>query len=265
MKKKISNVIPIWQFDHLSKEPSILHYTSGREGGLSSGTFESLNLSLSVRDDPENVLENRKRLAAELHISPDKFIFPGQTHSNHIRVIQSPEEVKNEISDTDGLVTNQQDICISVLTADCVPILFYDPIKQVIGVAHAGWRGTVSMLARKMIETFKSEFNSQPSDILVGIGPSIGPDTYEVGEEVIIGIKSSFGNESNLILDEKNNKKACLNLWNANRILLEHMRVPPENIEKAFLCTYTDDEFFFSARKLGKDCGRFGTGIMLKS
>lgn len=265
MKKKISNVIPIWQFDHLSKDSSILHYTSGREGGLSSGTFESLNISLSVSDDPENVIENRKRLAAELEMSPDKFIFPEQTHSDHIKVIQSPEEVREEIKDTDGLITNQKDICISVLTADCVPILFYDPVRRVIGAAHAGWRGTVSMLARKMIETFKSEFNSRPSDILVGIGPSIGPDTYEVGEEVIIGIKSSFGSESNLVLNEKDNNKAYLNLWKANRILLEHMRVPPENIEKALLCTYTDDEFFFSARRLGKDCGRFGTGIMLKS
>lgn len=264
MKKYIQKHLPVWQFDHLSKHEGILHYISGREGGISQGPFESLNLSFSVSDSPENVTENRRRLADELEISPDAFIFPHQNHSANIKIVTGSDEKETDLSDTDGLITTTPNVFISILTADCVPLIFYDPAGQILGVAHSGWRGTVKGIAREMIKKLTTEFHSKPSDILVGIGPSIGPDTYEVGGEVIASVKATFGSEANLILNEEYNNKAYLNLWKANRILLEHMRVPPENIEKAYICTYTDHEMFFSARRLGKDCGRFGAGIMLK-
>jgi hypothetical protein len=264
MKKYIQKHLPIWQFDHLSKHENILHYISGREGGISQGAFESLNLSFSVSDPPENIRENRRRLADELGIKSGAFIFPHQTHSANIKVVTTSNEKETDLSDTDGLITSTPNVFISVLTADCVPLIFYDPTKQVLGVVHSGWRGTVKGIAREMIKKLTTEFNCKPSDILVGIGPSIGPDTYEVGDEVIASVKATFGNEADLVLKNEHRHKAYLNLWKANRILLEHMRVPPENIEKAYICTYTDNEMFFSARRLGNDCGRFGAGIMLK-
>ena len=264
MKKNIQKHLPVWRFNHLSKHGNILHYISGREGGISQGAFESLNLSFSVSDSPENVKENRKRLADELDVSPESFIFPHQTHSANIKIVTSSNKRDTDLSNTDGLITAEPNVFISVLTADCVPLIFYDPNKQVLGVVHSGWRGTVKGIAREMIKKLTVEFHSKPSDILVGIGPSIGPDTYEVGGEVIASVKATFGNEADLILKDEYKDKAYLNLWKANRILLEHMRVPPENIEKAYICSYTDHEMFFSARRLGKDCGRFGAGIMLK-
>ena len=218
-----------------------------------------------MSDQPANVDENRQRLARALEITPAQFLLPKQTHSDHIQVIRKPDDKKLDLSNTDGLITNVPGIAVSVLTADCVPLLFYDRVRNVIGAVHSGWRGTVKGIAQNMIQTFKTEFNSRPSDILVGIGPSIGPDTYEVGREVIDSVKATFKDESYLILREEKRGKAYLNLWKANRILLEHMRVPPENIEKAYICTYTDHEYFFSARRLGVDCGRFGAGIMLKN
>ena len=264
MQKTIHKRIPVWQFENFLEFSSVLHYISGREGGVSDRYFDSLNLSFSVSDDSENVGENRQRLANELQINPNKFLFPWQTHSDNIKIILNPEGKRDNLANTDGIITNVPGICISVLTADCVPLIFYDPSKQVIGAVHSGWRGTVKGIAGKMVQTFITEFNSKPSDILVGIGPSIGPDVYEVGKDVVEEVKKTFGKESELILNEKKNKKAYLNLWKANRILLEHKRIPPENIEKAYICTYTDHEYFFSARRLGKDCGRFGAGIMLK-
>ncbi len=264
MQKTISKSIPIWRFEHFSKFSSVLHYISGREGGVSDGNFDSLNLGYSVSDDRRNVEENRQRLANALQITPGDFLFPWQTHNDNIKVIFNPEEKNDNLADTDGIITNLPGICISVLTADCVPLIFYDPLKQVIGVVHSGWRGTVKGIAAKMIQTFISEFNSKASDILVGIGPSIGPDVYEVGKDVIEGVKNTFGKASEFILKETKKDKAYLNLWKANRFLLEQAGVLPENIEKAYICTYTDHEYFFSARRLGKDCGRFGAGIMLK-
>ncbi|MGM0496665.1 MAG: peptidoglycan editing factor PgeF [Bacteroidota bacterium] len=264
MQKTIHKRLPLWRFDHFSKFSSIIHYISGREGGISDGNFESLNLSFSVSDEKKNVQENRKRLADELQIGPETLLFPWQTHSGNIKIIVNPEEKRDNLGGTDGIITNLPGLCISVLTADCVPITFYDPSKQVIGVVHSGWRGTVKGIAGKMAQTFISEFNSKPSDILVGIGPSIGPDTYEVGKNVIDEVKNTFGKEAELILQEEKKNKAYLNLWKANRILLEHAGIPSENIETAYICTYTDQEYFFSARRLGKDCGRYGAGIMLK-
>jgi hypothetical protein len=264
MQKHINKHLPIWQFNHLSKYKSVIHYVSGREGGVSQGPFESLNLSFSVSDDPKNVTENRQRLADELNVAPTSFVFPHQTHSANIKIVTSSNEKEKDLSDTDGLITTTPNVLISVLTADCVPLIFYDPVRQVLGVVHSGWRGTVKGIAREMIKKLTAEFQSKPSEILVGIGPSIGPDTYEVGENVITSVKETFGNEASLILKEESKSRAYLNLWKANRILLEHMRVPLENIEKAFICTYTDPEMFYSARRLGKDCGRFGAGIMLR-
>ena len=264
MQKTIYKSLPVWRFKQFLKFSSVLHYISGREGGVSEGNFDSLNLSFSVSDDNKNVKENRQRLANGLQIDTNDFLFPWQTHSDNIKVILNNEEKRNNLTDTDGIITNVPGICISVLTADCVPLIFYDPLKQVIGVVHSGWRGTVKGIAGKMVQTFIWEFNSKPSDILVGIGPSIGPDVYEVGKDVIEGVKDSFGNESEFILKETRKDKAYLNLWKANRLLLEQAGVPQENIEKAYICTYTDQEYFFSARRLGNDCGRFGAGIMLK-
>jgi len=264
MQKTINKSIPIWRFEHFSKFSSVKHYISGREGGVSDGNFDSLNLSYSVSDDHKNVEENRQRLAKELQINPGDFLFPWQTHSDNIKVLLNSEEKREKLADTDGIITNLPDISISILTADCVPLIFYDPLKQVIGVVHSGWRGTVKGIAGKMIHNFIYKFNSKASDILVGIGPSIGPDVYEVGKDVIKKVKDTFSDNSEHILKETEKDKAYLNLWKANRILLEQAGVPKGNIEKAYICTYTDHEYFFSARRLGKDCGRFGAGIMLK-
>jgi hypothetical protein len=115
-----------------------------------------------------------------------------------------------------------------------------------------------------MLDTFRSEFKSNPENILVGIGPSIGPDHYEVGSDVIREVKAKFGVDTPHILHEKENGKAFLDLWKANRIQLEREGIPSENIEDSHLCTYRDHEFFFSARQSGTDCGRFGTGIMIR-
>jgi YfiH family protein len=264
MIKNIHEIAPLRFFSHLYRYDDILHYVSSRGGGVSKGIYHSLNLSYTAGDDRENVAENRKRLAEELGITPAHLVFPGQNHSANIRIIRSEDEVKEGITRTDALITQLPQICISVLVADCVPILFYDPEKKVVAAAHAGWRGTVESLAVKVVETMKREFISDPATILAGLGPSIGPNSYVVGDEVIRAVKSNIHLDPEQVLLDNQGSKARFDLWAANRMQLEYSGLQSNHIEEARIDTYSACELFFSARKLGNPCGRFAGGIMIQ-
>lgn len=264
MYKRTKKVITLWHFDHLSNYNNITHFCSGRSGGVSQGEYESLNLSLTAGDKESNVIKNRKRLANEMEITIDRFTFPQQTHSGNVKTIQSYEELKKPFEDTDALVTDLPDICIGVLTADCVPVVLYDKQNKVIGVVHSGWQGTMKKILSKTLNVFIEKYSSKPKNILIGIGPSIGPEDYEVGDEVVTKYQDAYGISSEQILDKKDNGKAMLNLWKANQLQAEALGVPEINIENSFLSTFKNNEIFFSARKQGAQCGRCGSGIMLK-
>ncbi len=264
MIKNVHEIAPLRFFSHLYQYDRLLHFVSSRGGGVSKGIYHSLNLSYTAGDDPEHVTENRKRLAEELDITPAHFLFPGQCHTANIEVIHNLDQVKEGITETDALITRVPQVCISVLVADCVPLLFYDPQKQVVAAAHAGWRGTVQSIAAKVVETLKQEFDVSPANLLVGIGPSIGPDSYEVGEEVIREVKSNIHLENEEVLSHQSPGKAYLNLWAANRLQLLNGGVNPRHIEESRIDTFESSDLFFSARQLGNPCGRFAAGIMIR-
>lgn len=264
MIKNIHEIAPLRFFSHLSQYEEILHFVSSRGGGVSKGIYHSLNLSYTAGDDPEHVTENRKRLAEELGITLAHLVFPGQSHSANVQVIRSEEEVKEGITGTDALITQIPQVCVSVLVADCVPLLFYDPDNRVVGAAHAGWRGTVQSIAVKVIETMKKEFGTDPSALMAGIGPSIGPESYEVGEDVISEVKSNLHMDPDTVLLNQSDQKAHLDLWAANRQQLEYCGVQPNHIEEARIDTHENYELFFSARRMGNPCGRFAAGIMIR-
>jgi len=264
MIKNAHRIVPLRFFNHLNQYDNILHFISSRDGGVSPGIYHSLNLSYTAGDETDNVTENRKRLAEELGITPAHLVFPGQSHSANIRVIKDFEEVNERITETDALITEIPKVCISVLVADCVPLLFYDPDKQVAAAAHAGWRGTVQSLAFKVVEEMKRTFGSDPAAILVGVGPSIGPDSYEVGENVVREVKRNIHLDEKKVLIYSTGEKAHFDLWAANRMQLQHAGVDPMHIEIARIDTYQAHEHFFSARRLGNPCGRFAAGIMIR-
>jgi len=265
MHKKTNKVIPLWHFDHLARYNEIIHFCSGRNGGVSHGAYESLNLGLTVGDEEGLVIKNRKRLAGELNITVDRFVFPQQTHSKNIKIIRSYEELKKPFTETDAMITNLPGICLCVQTADCVPVILYDKQEKVIGVVHSGWQGTLKKILTKTLEAFIHQFSSNPKDILVGIGPSIGPADYEVGDEVMDEYKKVYGIQAQHILKKTENKKILLDLWKANQLQAEAMDIPGVNIEISFLSTFKENELFFSARKQGVQCGRCASGIMLKN
>ena len=211
--------------------------------------------------DSQNIFEkSRILLAGKLMIKPEQLVFPRQTHTNCVADISHIPE--NEIKETDALVTNKTGICLCVQTADCVPILLFDKENNVIAAVHAGWRGTVKKIAEIAVQKMITNYNSSPKNIVAAIGPSISPDIYEVGIEVVEEVKKSIPN-ADVMLAKNSSGKFHLNLWEANRQVLLAIGLSEKNIEILGECSYTQTSKYFSARKEGLETGRMVSGIML--
>ncbi|MFP4556215.1 MAG: peptidoglycan editing factor PgeF [Bacteroidales bacterium] len=266
MEYKKFNNMEFGVFTKLEKHnKSITHFFTTRKGGVSSGSYESLNLGMMQDDENANVIKNRSRVANAVGLSPDDFVYPIQVHgTNVVRILENDrgkgsQSLSDAFANTDGFITNVPRLCIMTLAADCVPIIFFDPIKMAVGVAHAGWKGTALKIPSVLVESMKREFGSNPKDLIVGIGPSGGPSCYEVGNDVIEEVAKKF-NVKKVI---KNiNGKTIFDMWEANTISLVESGVKPENIEVSDICTISQNETFFSARH--SDGGRFAAGIFIQ-
>jgi len=269
IKKKI-DLLNILFFENLLKYKEIRHFVSTRTGGFSNPPYNSLNLGFHVGDYPEDVLENRKRLSVTIGIPLSNFTIGRQIHSGNVTIIskelrgKGSTNHKEAIDVTDAMVTNVPDICLVILVADCVPMLFFDPVKRAIGVAHAGWKGTLQFIAQHTVRAMEKTFGSSPQDIIVGVGPSIGPCCYNIGPEVISQAEGIFHTRKDyIIVDESRDGKCYFDLWKANLKQLLHSGIDRENIEMAMICTCHNSELFFSYRHQKGDTGRFGAGIIL--
>jgi len=262
MIKKEQNGLVYFQFDILSQKKNIKHFISTRINNK-----DSFNLSLYNRSNTNKIIENRKSIAKSVDIPFTNFTFQQQVHSKNIRVLTKSDAGKGSrdyydgITDNDAMITNTPGVCLTVMAGDCVPILFYDPIKKLIAAAHAGWRGTYKKIAKFTIEKMINQFGSNASDIIVSIGPSISQKNYEVDDKVYTEFEKRFENLSQFFLKSDKKGKYYLNLWEANKQLLILAGVKQENIELSNICTFEQNELFFSARK--GDEGRFVAGIML--
>jgi polyphenol oxidase len=254
-------------YNLLDRHNKIAHFCTSREGGVSMGNYASFNLSPFSGDNPASFDQNKSVLCNILGIDSENLIIPFQTHGTEIREIDPPyfllsiDQKAEYLNGVDAIFTQLPQVCIGITTADCVPLLFFDPVKKVIAAAHAGWRGTCGRIAEKTALALIEKYNCNPADILVTIGPSISAEVYEVGNEVV----EQFANEGFDIskITEIRNKAIFLNLWEANRQSLEKAGIKAEHIEIAGICTYTGHERFFSARRLGIKSGRILSGIML--
>lgn len=264
MNGVLVNDLPLFQFRNLAEFPDLFNFSTTRQGGVSSGNYQSLNLGFNSGDHPDEVFQNREILSRSLNIPSAKLVFPKQVHSANIRFLQdnflklSDEGRKEIMKETDALITDVKGVCIAVKTADCVPVLLYDCNKKVIAAIHAGWRGTVQNITALTIQKMVKE-GSDPGDIIAGIGPSISPSVYEVGKEVWEQFSPEFYHQNGY------DNKRLLNLWKANFSQLIQSGVRFENIEIAEMCTYSDSSLFFSARRDGVKTGRMATGIMMKN
>jgi len=255
------------QYPALNRYDTIRHFTTTRMGGVSTGNYSSFNLGLFSDDNPDDLSQNFKILSTLTNIPEDNIHLPFQTHSNKIFLIDEDFLSKDNetrqamLQGVDALITNIPNQCIGVSTADCVPVLLYDPVHRAISSVHAGWRGTCSKILSLVISTMKTTFNTNPKDLIAVIGPSISPEVYEVG----ISLLEKFGDagfDTRKIFIHKDGK-TYLDLWSANKILLRNEGVSEENIEISGICTFVNYENFFSARRLGIHSGRMISGIML--
>ena len=252
----------------LDKYKNIAHFCSTRNGGVSVGNYASNNMSPFSGDNLIHFSSNKNKLVEHLGVGCQQLIFPFQNHGTEIRAIDEAflkldfAQKNDYLHGVDAIVTKQANICIGITTADCVPLLFYDPIQKVIAAAHAGWRGTCGRITEKTVLTLMDEFGSKPENIRVVIGPSISVEVYEVGKEVIENFEGA-GFDISKIVTERNNA-FYLDLWKANQLLLTEIGVQENHIEVAGICTFTEHEKFFSARRLGIKSGRMLSGIMIQ-
>ena len=252
----------------LDKFNEIAHFCTCRQGGVSMGNYATFNLSPFSGDNPVHLEVNHQLLCQKLGIEPSKLIIPYQTHGTEIRIIDqaffqlSADEKLQFLSGVDALITQLPGLCIGISTADCVPLIFFDSQKKVIAVAHAGWRGTCGRIAEKTVLKMIEKFGCNAANIVVLVGPSISVDVYNVGHELIEAFENE-GFDIDSVFVEKD-EKLHLDLWNANQQSLLNAGILPEHIEISGICTYTEHERFFSARRLGIKSGRMLSGIMIK-
>ena len=252
---------------------------TARGGGVSSGPYATLNLSLSVGDDPARVLENRRRLAAALGARPGDFVFARQVHGAGVRIVGEADRgsgaftLDGAIADTDALVTTSPGVVFAILTADCVPVVLHDPVADVLACVHAGWRGTVARVCAAAVAAMQT-LGSRPSDIIAGLGPAIAPARYQVGPDVRQAVTQAFGPASTAFLspDQAAPGRWLLDVWAANRHVLRESGLPDPQIHVTNLATgpvnpnLTDPAgpgYFFSDRA-ARPCGRLALAARLR-
>lgn len=261
---------PYVAFPMFEAYPEIICGFSTRLGGVSRGCFSSMNLGFRRGDAEERVFENYRLLCHSMGIEPEQLIFTDQVHKTNVRRAYKADCGKGifyerDYGEVDGQVTNEPGAVLMVFGADCVPLFFYDPVKRAVGVAHAGWRGSVLGIAGVTAVRMREEFGSEPSDLRVVIGPSICADCYEVGDEVVAAFQEAFPNADGGILKAAgSNGKYFLNLWEANRQILLGAGVLQEHIAISGLCTMCRQDLFFSHRASGGKRGSMAGFLMLR-
>lgn len=234
----------------------VKHLFSTRIGGVSKGEYSSLNLSLTRYDNKEDIYENFRRICKAAGILYDDMVFSHQVHSDGIKIVTGKDKGENfgssDIKNVDALVTNERGIPIVTFHADCTPLYFLDPVKNVVALSHAGWRGTVKEIGPKTVEAMVNIYGSDKRDILAGIGPAIGVCCYEVGGDVADEV-SKIGIDLSEVLISKGNGKWMLDLEMTNYLELIKCGLKDENITVSGLCTSClSDEFYSYRRDKGK-------------
>jgi len=247
-------------FESLPSE-KLTHAVIARKGGVSPEPWDSLNVGGTVGDERPRVLENRLRSFRALGRDPHSLFDVWQVHSADVILANAPHNFAPPELKADAIITDNPEVTLFMRFADCTPILLYDPIKSAIGIIHAGWLGTIRRVAEAAVNSMEAAFGSRPVDILAGIGPSIGPDHYEIGPDVIARIHEAFHADSDKLL-VRHGDRTHFDLWEANRLLLAQAGL--RQIEISGLCTACHPEDWYSHRAQKGRTGRFGGLIALK-
>lgn len=262
-------VLPLLHFPLLEQLDFVEHCFTTREGGVSQGIFESLNVSFTRGDDEAAVIENYNRLADALGVKTEQFVCSQQTHTTNVRRVGKSDcgiGVTKPLTyeDVDGLITDEPGVVLSTFYADCVPLYFVDPVHKAIGLSHSGWRGTVGRMGQKTLEAMKKVFGTEPKDVYVAVGPSICQECYEISRDVAEEFRKEFQGHEQEILWQKSEEKFHLDLWRCNEIVMTEAGILPEHLAVTNLCTCCNSKLLFSHRaSLGKR-GNLGAFLYIK-
>ena len=261
----------VWlSYPAFEKFPDIVQAFSTRLGGVSQGIYSSMNLSFTRGDDETAVHENYRRFAAAVGFEAEDIVTSDQTHTANVRVITEEDRGNGitkprQYTDVDGMITNVPGLVLATFYADCVPLYFVDPVHHAIGLSHSGWRGTVAKIGAVTVERMREEYGSDPGDIYSAIGPSICQDCYEVSEDVIREFRTAFGRKDwDALFYRKENGKYQLNLWEANRIIMQEAGIREEHISMPGICTCCNPESLFSHRASHGKRGNLGAFLGIR-
>jgi polyphenol oxidase len=247
-------------FESLDDE-GILQAEFTRKGGVSPAPWAELNLGSLVGDDQAHVVENRRRIFESINRPVESLFDVWQVHGIEAVCAEGPRPLTAAHQKADVIFTDNPEVTLMMRFADCVPILYYDPIHRVVGLAHAGWQGTVRNVAEVAVKAMQSVYGSRPEDILVAIGPSICVNHYEVGSEVIREVQKTFGSDASKLLPTQDGA-VKFDLWAANQLVLEKAGI--RCVEVAGVCTACNPLDWYSHRGEKGKTGRFGVLIGLK-
>ncbi len=243
------------------------HCFTSKLGGVSSGPYEGLNMGYNAGDLEADVNENHQLLCKAVGLEDQSFVFSKQVHKTDVYQVNEtfdPNVDQVQIKAVDGLITNAPNFALHTVYADCVPIFIVDPVNKAVGVAHAGWRGTVNRIAQSLLEAMTDSYGTTPETCLAGIGPSIGPCCFEVGKEVTYTFIKAFGNKP-FYLERSTGTKDYIDLWKTNAYILEELGIPSDAIICAEMCTCCNPEYFYSYRRDQGVTGRMAGIIKVNS
>jgi conserved hypothetical protein, YfiH family len=267
-----TGILPIVESPLFQRETGLEHGFSTRKGGVSKEHLASLNLSFSVEDAKENVLENFRRIGERFGKTPEDFVLSKQSHETKVLKVGTKDRGKGITKDRDyegidALITDEKGIILSCFSADCVPILFYDPVHKAVGACHSGWRGTKGKILQNVVEEMRKHFSSNPAEILIAIGPSICKEQYVVSEDLALSFLEDYpdlGEDTASPIQRISKDKFQLDLWDLNRRIALNCGIKEENISISGYCTMENPELFFSHRYSQGKRGLQGAFICLQ-
>jgi YfiH family protein len=252
-------------FPILDEYDDLVHCFTTRKGGVSKGPYESLNIGYDTGDDEENVRKNNLILFNKLSIDIKDIVETDQTHTNNIKYVDESYKgraMKDPVyTDIDGIYTDKKNLALMSFHADCNAVFFYDPVKKLIGLSHAGWRGTITDIGGKMVKALM-EMGSNPSDLKAAISPSLCQDCFEVDKDVADMFISADSNYKDFMITRGD--KYHFDLWGINKYNMIKAGMDEKNIEIAGLCTKCRNDLFFSHRGQKGKRGLMEGVIMMK-
>ena len=274
IEKKIGEnqeiIVSYLEFETFKKQSWLTHAFSTRLGGVSRGDFASMNLGFGRGDDDAAVAENYRRIGEAVGFDWTKVVLSHQTHTTNVRFVTKEDAGKGTVrerdyTDVDGLITNEPGLPLVTFYADCVPLYFADLKNKAIGLSHSGWRGTVRRMGEHTLKAMHEAFGTNPQNVIAAVGPSICGNCFEVGPEVAAEFASVFSKEQmKLICHSGNGDRSYIDLWQANRIILEEAGIPEQNISVTNLCTRCNPELLYSHRIMGAQRGNLAAILMIR-